>query len=374
VSKAQPDIPIPETARRTRAGKPLPLLCSVILLLGGCSGPKVNPYFAGTIEPSPRPRPREAAPVHGARTNSTSPAVAAPAARWGTGWVPLAQWTAAAQLAPPRHSAYGTGSRYAVVTPRGVCLLTIGSRQAQWAGTSIWLGFAPQLIGGQPYVHAIDIEKTLDPLADARPWRAAGRTIVLDPGHGGPDSGTRGVDGQLEKDFTLDWAQRLEALLVQAGWRVVLTRRTDMEVPLPERVAIADRARADLFISLHFNSVAPQTGPAGIETYCLTPSGSPSTLVRNFPDDPQSTFPNNAFDRANAQMAVRLHRELLDHTRAADGGVRRARFMTVLRGQNRPAVLIEGGYLSNPDEVRQVATPAYRQKLAAAVASALKQI
>ncbi len=288
--------------------------------------------------------------------------------------MPLAQWAAASNLTPPRASTYGTTSRYAVVTPRGTCLLTIGSRQAQWAGTSIWLGFTPQIIGGQPHVHAIDVEKTLDPLADSRPWRAAGRTIVLDPGHGGPDSGTRGVNGQLEKDFTLDWARRLETLLVQSGWRVVLTRNADMEVTLQERIAIADRAGADLFISLHFNSVAPQTGPSGIETYCLTPPGSPSTLVRNYPDDPQTKFPNNAFDHANAQLAVRLHRELLDHTRAPDGGVRRARFMTVLRGQNRPAVLIEGGYLSNPDEVRLVATPAYRQKLAAAVASALKQI
>jgi N-acetylmuramoyl-L-alanine amidase len=97
-----------------------------------------------------------------------------------------------------------------------------------------------------------------------------------------------------------------------------------------------------------------------------------SSLIRDFEDDTTLIFPNNAFDTQNLQYAVRLHRALLEVRGNADRGVRRARFMGVLRGQNRPAVLLEGGYLSNPAEARRIMDPEFRQKLAEAVASALE--
>ena len=92
-----------------------------------------------------------------------------------------------------------------------------------------------------------------------------------------------------------------------------------------------------------------------------------------FEDDATRAFLNNAYDTQNLQYAVRLHRALLQVNGNVDRGVRRARFLTVLRGQNRPAVLLEGGYLSNPREARLIADPAYRQKLAEAVAKALTE-
>src|SRR6185369_12046675 len=122
----------------------------------------------------------------------------------------------------------------------------------------------------------------------------ARRTIVLDPGHGGADSGTRSAQNRLEKNYTLDWAIRTERLLTNAGCRVFLTRRNDVDTSLAERVMLADRVHADLFISLHFNSTFPQTQASGIETYCLTPTGMPSTLVRGYTDDERALFPNNA--------------------------------------------------------------------------------
>jgi N-acetylmuramoyl-L-alanine amidase len=136
-------------------------------------------------------------------------------------------------------------------------------------------------------------------------------------------------------------------------------------------VNFADQHHADLFLSLHFNSLAPAKEPAGLETYCVTPTGMPSSLTRGYEDDPSRIFPNNAFDGQNLQFAVRLHRALLAVNGNQDRGVGRARFITVLREQNRPAVLVEGGYLSNPHEARRIADPAYRQKLAEAVAKAL---
>jgi N-acetylmuramoyl-L-alanine amidase len=146
-----------------------------------------------------------------------------------------------------------------------------------------------------------------------------------------------------------------------------------MEVSLPARVELADAVRADLFISLHFNHSGGGPDPAGVETYCLTPTGMESTLTRGYPDDPRERLPNNAFDAENLRLAARIHRELLAVEGARDRGIRRARFQTVLRGQNRPAVLIEGGFLSNENEARRIADPDFRQKLAEAVARALAQ-
>ena len=179
------------------------------------------------------------------------------------------------------------------------------------------------------------------------------------------------MEGGWEKQFTLDWALRLQSLLVTNGWQVFLTREDDREIALSNRVAFAEDHHADLFVSLHFNSAGTNKSQAGLETYCLTPFGMPSTITRGYMDDPSQKFPNNAFDPQNLQLALRLHRTLLEVNGHRDRGVRRARFLGVLRTQQRPAILIEGGYLSNPREARMIAEPAYRQKLAEAVAQSL---
>jgi N-acetylmuramoyl-L-alanine amidase len=251
--------------------------------------------------------------------------------------------------------------------------LKVGTQTAHANGHDALLGYSPRIIGGVPYVHSLDLEKTLQPLLSGSfHFPASNRVVVLDPGHGGRDSGTRnGFGAENEKYFTLDWAWRVEALLAASGWKVILTRTNDMDIPLAERVQIAERVGADIFLSLHFNSGAQNPDMNGIETYCLTPTGLPSSLRRDFDDDLREILPNNAHDLENLLLASRLHRALLGATGASDRGVRRARFMTVLRGQHRPAVLIEGGYLSNSQESHRIANPAYRQTLAEAVARAL---
>ena len=100
----------------------------------------------------------------------------------------------------------------------------------------------------------------------------------------------------------------------------------------------------------------------------------PSTLTRGSGEDSSQVFPNNDFDVQNLQLAARVHQSLLRINGHNDRGVRRARFPGVLRGQQCPAILIEGGYLSNPREARLIGDPAYRQKLAQAVADALRSV
>jgi len=253
-------------------------------------------------------------------------------------------------------------------------VLAIGSREASWNGLSLHLGFQPEIIDGQIFVHGLDLQKTVEPLLSGPPLAfGTNRTIVVDPGHGGINAGTISVvDRRPEKEFTLDWARRLKPLLEQEGWKVVLTRTNDLDIALSNRVAMAEMHHADVFISLHFNSVFPDPGPAGLATFCLTPMGIPSNVTRGYPDTLYQGFPNNNFDAQNIQLAERLQRSLLHATGMEDRGVSSARFMGVLRGQNRAAVLIEAGFLSNPHEAKRIENAEFRQKLAEAVAAALK--
>jgi N-acetylmuramoyl-L-alanine amidase len=291
-----------------------------------------------------------------------------------TTWTALNRWTTEHKLAAPRLLTKTPLTTYQVRSDNGVMVLALGSHEANWNGIEIHLGFEPQLIDDQVFLHGLDLQKTFEPLLCAPPLTfGTNRVIVIDPGHGGFNFGTHSVtDGRFEKEFTLDWAKRLKPLLETNGWTVFLTRISDVYVTNISRIAFTETHHADLFISLHFNSSAPDTKQAGLETYCLTPAGMPSTLTRNFSDSWFENLPNNSFDAQNLQLAARLHAAVLHASGEEDRGVRRARFMDVLRGQNRPAILLEAGYLSNPREAKRIEDPEFRQKLAQAIADALK--
>jgi len=292
-----------------------------------------------------------------------------------SGMVALSRWAAQNGYDAVRVLPLTPTPAYSVKTPYGTITVRPNSLSAYWGKVEIRLGFKPQLVGSQIYLHALDFKKSIDPLAHGTAVATPpNRLVIIDPGHGGAQVGTRDVvSGRFEKDYTLDWAKRLAPLLEQSGWRVALTRTSDVAMPLADRVAFAEAQRADLFISLHFNA-AGDTGqsPAGLETYCLTPAGMPSSLTRGYSDDARVALPNNVYDVQNIRYAMRLHTSLLQVNGNKDRGVRRARFLDVLAGQNRPAVLIEGGYLSNPGEAKLIADPAHRQKLADAIAKALE--
>jgi N-acetylmuramoyl-L-alanine amidase len=290
-------------------------------------------------------------------------------------WTSLANWANEHKLARQKKMSNSPLVTYSLSSSNGVLVFAIGSREAMWNGIEIHLGFAPEIIDGEVFVHGLDLQKNLEPLLCAPPldFSATNRIIVIDPGHGGINGGTVSViDKRPEKEFTLDWARRLKPLLEANGWKVFLTRTNDSEVLLFQRVSFAIAHHANFFTSLHFNSSAPDKKQSGLETYCLTPTGEPSTLTRGDADMWTENLPNNFFDAQNLQFAVRLHAAILRATSEEDRGVRRARFMGVLRGQKCPAVLIEGGYLSNPHEAEKIENPDYRQKLAEAIANALK--
>jgi N-acetylmuramoyl-L-alanine amidase len=333
----------------------------------------VSPAYPGNSKVVELPIQPAPAPVQ-LPTTEAAPFVPAPAQALLAGsWIPWSDWTARHGFGVPRRQVAGNTVSYHANNASGSFIITVGSAGASYNGINLSLGFPPRMTNEIPFIHSLDLSNNFTPLVASFPPRN-GRILVLDPGHGGENLGAQCVHrAGYEKDFALDWALRSQALLSQQGWSVHLTRTNDVDLPLAARVAFADSVQADLFLSLHFNSAPNPSRPdhGGLETYCLTPFGMPSTLTREFPDDPTRSFPNNSFDCENLQYAWRLHRAVLEGTGTRDRGIRRARFMTVLQGQNRPAVLVEGGYLTDPRESRLIASPAYRQKLAEAVAKAL---
>src|SRR6266436_5029536 len=169
-------------------------------------------------------------------------------------------------------------------------------------------------------------------------------TVVIDAGHGGHDRG--GIPGQRisEKDMTLDVAQRLRNVLAANGYRVVMTRDSDVFVPLATRVAIANSYRNGIFVCIHFNATN-RMGAGGIETYF--------------------------YGRDSLPLASAVHYYVAGGAPSANRGVRRRGYY-VLRKTSVPAVLVECGFLTNPTEAAYAQTVSYRQKLAEEIAAGVR--
>jgi N-acetylmuramoyl-L-alanine amidase len=222
-------------------------------------------------------------------------------------------------------------------------------------------------------ISAIDVGKIIEPVL--RPSRIAHadkvETVVLDPGHGGMDNGTSNPYGS-EKNFALDVAFAARRELMQAGYKVMMTRLNDSGMPLEARIAYANRFPHAVFVSIHFNS---GSGGAGIESYALAPAGVPSNAASDSENhaisNDSSPDEGNAQDAQNIALAAAVHAAVLSHASAFDRGIRHARFK-VLRHIRIPAVLIEGGFLNNPSDAARIATPQYRQQLGAAIAQGVQ--
>ena len=206
------------------------------------------------------------------------------------------------------------------------------------------------------------------------------QTIVIDPGHGGHDPGTS-HHGLREKDLNLDIASRLRSQLEDRGLSVTMTRDRDEFISLSRRPAIANRMRADLFVSVHANANRSRQ-VSGVEVYypresqvdaagLLPPSVEPSELgpatmtVRQILWDLVLTRTR----RHSTRMAMRICRAM-----RASGvrcrGVKGARFV-VLREATMPAVLVEVGYVTNEEEASRLSNPASRDRIADGIADGL---
>jgi N-acetylmuramoyl-L-alanine amidase len=263
-------------------------------------------------------------------------------------------------------------------------VLTAEKREVAGNGMRIFLGEAVQIRNGALFVSKTDYERCLLPLL--RPDQVEVptprlKTIVLDPGHGGGDPGMENRPLKLqEKVLALEIALRLEKLLIAEGYSVVLTRRDDRqlaptkEADLQRRALIANTARADLFISIHFNSLFPNTLVSGTEVYVFTRPGQRSDQSWGYgqADDTENEIaPVNRHDPWTALLAHSLHREIIAGLKTSDRG-HKTKHLAVLRGLKCPGVLVEAVFLSNDEEARRAASPAYRQKIAESLAAGIR--
>ena len=251
-------------------------------------------------------------------------------------------------------------------------LVWADSRKVSLNGVSVWLSAPVAVRNGSAFIPPVDLTTVLQPLlfpAKTSPGKKIS-TICLDPGHGGKDPGNR-EGKQQEKKYTLLLATELGALLTKAGFKICYTRSTDEFIDLPTRPEKARRRAVDLFVSLHFNSAdgAGASAVKGTEVYCLTPAHTSSTNARG-EGGGSGSYGGNRFDAKNILLSYQIQKSLVKNLAVEDRGVRRARF-AVLRSAEMPAVLIEGGFMTNPTEAKKIYDPVYRRRMAQAIVDGL---
>jgi len=216
--------------------------------------------------------------------------------------------------------------------------------------------------GNKLYISVTDVKKLVDPVLRPRLSKNVSlvKTVIIDAGHGGHDSGA--VSGGVqEKKCNLSLARKLETRLKKRGFRVVMTRSTDRFLTLQQRVNIANKYTQAIFISIHHNSA--RTDGHGIETFTIAPRGTTSPFARS---QVNSRLKGNNQDAQNIALATAIHSRAIKSTKAFDRGIQRARF-SVLCTIQCPAILYEGGFVTHPKERLLISSAAYQNRAADAL-------
>ena len=286
----------------------------------------------------------------------------------GRDYVSLASAAAFYGLNPP---ASAGGKKFAASSGGRSLEVEVASREAMIDGVRHWFAFPAKLQDGGAWISRVDVSHTLDPAL--RPDKVQGfrpvRTVVLDPGHGGHDNGASSRYG-YEKEFTLDVVRRLRKRLEAAGLRVIQTRNSDTFVELENRPRVANRTPDSIFVSIHFNSADWKPAANGIETYAIPPLGAPPSGQDGVMARDRLPEPGHALEPVDFTLATTMHHALMAKMHVEDRGVKRARYV-VLKDASTPAILIEGGFLTNPDDAARIANPVWRESYAAAIAAGI---
>jgi N-acetylmuramoyl-L-alanine amidase len=184
--------------------------------------------------------------------------------------------------------------------------------------------------------------------------------VIIDPGHGGIDSGTIS-GGVLEKDLTLDIAKRVQRLVQAKGLATMLTREKDNYKSLPNRAKLANRQRDCIFISIHFDE-GQRAAATGVETYYAADQSDRLAPFSSWLPFLRSNSPNVL----SQSLAGLIQESLVKHTQAFNRGIRAEQFYVIANVQH-PAVLVEGGFLTNKDDVAKLASEEYRERMAGAL-------
>lgn len=240
---------------------------------------------------------------------------------------------------------------------------SIDSRRAEVFGVYVWLSLPVVNHSGVALISLEDLRSTIEPLISPHKSTNSLRTICLDPGHGGKDTG-KAQGHNYEKKYTLLLARETAELLQAQGFKVIMTRSKDEMVELPDRPQLASRQGADLFVSLHYNA-ADTAGIHGVEVFCMAPPGMNSSDEGGGKSYHPAETGNTQDDR-NVLLAYQIQKSITHNLPVEDLGLKRSHF-EVLRLAHMPAILIEGGFLSNPQDARNIYDSAFRKRMARAI-------
>ena len=258
-------------------------------------------------------------------------------------------------------------------------LLTLLTQQTN---TDYSMDYASMSISLGSVIQKIPIVETTDLNKEKKKWQFD--TIIIDPGHGGKDPGSVGYKGTKEKDIVLDVSKRL-ARKIQKNLRVktILTRDEDVFIRLQDRTKFANTNEGDLFISIHVNSNESKK-PYGFETYLLKPGRNQEAInvalrensvielegnkFEKLTDEQliQATIAQSGFVQYSEKFAALIQEEIDKRVQSRNRGVKQAGFY-VLMGASMPNVLIELGYISNPNEEKKLNSSSYRDMLATSI-------
>jgi len=357
------------------------LLVITVTSLAACQAP-AQPQPTVATAPPAAATPSPVTPPPAVRTSPTRPATSV---LWATTRLRNADYVSVRDLARNfglKVSWTKAETAMTLSDARGVrCTFERNQKDYYFDGLRVFLGVPAISHQDSLWVSKLDVIKIVAPLfrpADhlaLLPAREP-KLIVIDPGHGGIDPGTQNLKlGLNEKTFTLDVALRVEKLLAVRGWRVLLVREKDIELSkdkktdLLMRNELANHNKADVYLSIHFNSAGPAV--AGVETYVLAPQFMLSAGDELGDDMTNVAYPGNRLDYANLLLGQQLHRVMIGRLKTPDRGFKHAR-KAVLRMLDCPGVLIECGYLSNDAEARRIATSEFRQQIAEAIADGVQ--
>ena len=248
--------------------------------------------------------------------------------------------------------------------------------------TSYSMNYNSMSINLSSVIQNSPIDRTTDLIKEKKKWQFD--TIIIDPGHGGKDPGSVGNKGTKEKDIVLDVSKRL-ARKIQKNLRVktILTRDEDVFIRLQDRTKFANTNEGDLFISIHVNSNESKK-PSGFETYLLKPGRNQEAInvalrensvielegneFEKLTDEQliQATIAQSGFVQYSEKFAALVQEEIDKRVQSRNRGVKQAGFY-VLMGASMPNVLIELGYISNPNEEKKLNSSSYRDMLATSI-------
>ena len=243
-------------------------------------------------------------------------------------------------------------------------------RRAWINGTMIYLHEPSRRLGINWSIIDVDFNNYIDPIIRSYKYsnNRIPKKIVIDPGHGGKDSGAISKKQLYEKSVTLNISLYLKLFLEKYGFEVYLTRYDDRYVSLQSRINFTTKIKADLFVSIHADSAVASAN--GVGTFITTSEGLDSSNHYGKKDDKSSVI-NNRFDPANAILGFSLHSNLLKTSKRKDRGLRRARF-SVIKNAPCPAALVECGFLSNISEEALLRDKKYLQNVAYGITNGIR--